>query len=695
MKNIKFNYPDRKIIGIRNYKILKGNAKIEIAPITILTGTNSSGKSSIIESIKLIAKNFNNPSRNFKEFEHLKFQNPDLQLGSFESRLNSYANKQELSFKTNFYSELIGNAYIELTYIKDIHDKFKGGLLKSIHIFKEDKDDTGGTNVQSILKISENLNKNRRWELKINSDQITESFRENIQIGYIQHIIDVLGMHKYESSDGSEVTLKEPYMSIHRFLEKNEIEVGMLIDFSYNFKLREKQNKSYYRNSIADDLFRLSNYYKKKPDFLVNSIRYLNRKLDVFYFLNFPLFNYIDIIELEESVLKLYPFLEANISDKRLLSPLISNLINSGVKDKNDFYIHIKKLESTFIEYLITRKMDEDSVFHGHNEELYGNKMLPKKSDWFNTSLERFLEHLFNWKTRKHFVYMQFVDLLHLSKEEKHFVDSVLKNSDQVQGVGESTDLLYDQISNLIKESFNAFKAYSDFIIIDSARIKPQRLYFDEDISYFNKLLQKFLHQEYENNNSENYSHLPSLSFIRKYLRKFDIADDFIVERPSEGLGSRVYLINGSTKELLADVGYGINKLFPILFQIVLATRDSTIFIEEPESNLHPNLQSLFSDMLVDAHNRFRHKFVLETHSEYLIRKLQYLVAEPNTKISDKDINIYYLSNPDEMKEGDEQVRLINIRPDGGLTGAFGSGFVDESINLKIELLRAKKFGKN
>lgn len=43
-----------KGIGVENYKLFKDRTDFEFAPITVLTGTNSSGKSSVINLLKII-----------------------------------------------------------------------------------------------------------------------------------------------------------------------------------------------------------------------------------------------------------------------------------------------------------------------------------------------------------------------------------------------------------------------------------------------------------------------------------------------------------------------------------------------------------------------------------------------------------------------------------------------------------------
>jgi predicted ATPase len=99
--------------------------------------------------------------------------------------------------------------------------------------------------------------------------------------------------------------------------------------------------------------------------------------------------------------------------------------------------------------------------------------------------------------------------------------------------------------------------------------------------------------------------------------------------------------------------------------------------IEEPEANLHPALQSKLADLFLDAYYKFGHRFVIETHSEYIIRKLQAHVGKG--KVDPNLIKIYYF-------EMDETVREIKINSDGSLSDSFGPGFIDEAQNLALEL---------
>ena len=49
-------------ITLENYKCFKDKTKIDIAPLTILCGGNSSGKSSIFKSLLLLKQSYENSS---------------------------------------------------------------------------------------------------------------------------------------------------------------------------------------------------------------------------------------------------------------------------------------------------------------------------------------------------------------------------------------------------------------------------------------------------------------------------------------------------------------------------------------------------------------------------------------------------------------------------------------------------------
>ena len=161
----------------------------------------------------------------------------------------------------------------------------------------------------------------------------------------------------------------------------------------------------------------------------------------------------------------------------------------------------------------------------------------------------------------------------------------------------------------------------------------------------------------------------------------------------------------------LSDLGYGFTQLSALLFKIIdvlgdgiryndrlisiesFLGKDESLLIEEPEANLHPKLQSLLADMFSEVYKKFEIHFLIETHSEYMIRKFQYLVAKG--ELQEKDVVIYYFNDPNNVPADEKQVKKITILEDGSLSDDFGPGFYDEAANWKFELLRLKNNRKN
>jgi predicted ATPase len=182
------------------------------------------------------------------------------------------------------------------------------------------------------------------------------------------------------------------------------------------------------------------------------------------------------------------------------------------------------------------------------------------------------------------------------------------------------------------------------------------------------------------------------IPFLKKWL-----VDEFKIITKIEDLKFNLIEGYGITIQLgddlsLYQVGYGVTKLLPIILQ--LALKDKAIFIiEEPEANLHPALQSKLADMFMDAIKEFEIQIIVETHSEYLIRKLQFLTAKK--EINPADTQIHYFYAPDDVPEGENQIYPINIQEDGSLSKNFGKGFFDEADNIALELFLLKNQQNN
>lgn len=194
-------------------------------------------------------------------------------------------------------------------------------------------------------------------------------------------------------------------------------------------------------------------------------------------------------------------------------------------------------------------------------------------------------------------------------------------------------------------------------------------------------------------------------AFVTDWMRKFGVGHDFdVISIDGEAYRVKIKDKDDSTVNL-ADKGMGSIQLMILLLRLATILREyepqnivaleesdqlryPTIIIEEPEQNLHPKVQSQLADLFLYLNKEYHCKFVVETHSEYLIRKTQVLVSKENFEdnFSMKKNNpfmVYYFDGEDEKKP----YYSMEYRTDGNFSNEFGTGFFDAATKLLYEIL--------
>ena len=77
----------------------------------------------------------------------------------------------------------------------------------------------------------------------------------------------------------------------------------------------------------------------------------------------------------------------------------------------------------------------------------------------------------------------------------------------------------------------------------------------------------------------------------------------------------------------IADVGFGVSQVLPVLVALIVAKPGQLVYLDEPELHLHPRAQVALAQVLADAAKRGV-RVVAETHSSLLLLAVQTLVAE-------------------------------------------------------------------
>ncbi len=300
-----------------------------------------------------------------------------------------------------------------------------------------------------------------------------------------------------------------------------------------------------------------------------------------------------------------------------------------------------------------------------------------------------------------------------------------IKNQVVVNNCADFESAILNQLTPKLREEWESnsdfFSLFFENLREDLVYEDPKfQIYIDEEASYFivNYFNIEYLgvsrgKQEHAYQHSKKDSALADLLvqflksnfaqdskaqvFINKWLNTFGLAEKVVFQPIMKDVYTSIIFYKNGIELNISDLGFGITQLLPLLLKIVMC-ENQMLLLEEPETNLHPTLQSRLAELFVDAYRTFNIQFIIETHSEYLIRRLQVLTAkyeearrkEQDTQafISPEESVIYYFYEPDKVPKGKKQVEKINIMVDGRLDNGFGDGFVDEATQQKFELMQ-------
>lgn len=564
-------------IGYSNFRVFSKPAFFNLASITIFTGTNSSGKSSIFKGLQLLKSNKG-------LLEELKFSGESHKLGTFQLAKNRLSNSDLIRFSIR-----IDNNFLLCLDYKSLSNSSESGLLQKLF----------------VTKVSE----------------IREEYPDEELFFKVENFSDLIVVHR---------NLR---LVISEMLEN----------------IKDSDSESY------TDIFRAAAARKNQK------IKRWAGKI----------FSYE----------KLYDFLKDNssISLEELIKDLDASLLDK-LSSVTQYKKHHDGIDSFTIDFedLLT----ESFYLMNHPDSLK------------TTAISALIENT------SHSYLMHIIDDLPLL----NFLDD-----DFLEIWNAYIVYPFVQIEEILNYSTQRIS------YIEAIRANSQRLYSNQSQgTSFNELLLSIG----QNWKDDSVNGIKQVKYVEKWLAKFGIGDKILINR-IKGIATEVSIEKEGAIVDLVDLGYGVTQFLPILLYVstkltmksedvpVQFLNDETgeeedwiennriinqrngplLLIEEPESNLHPKLQSLLADFFIDVAKTFEVTLLIETHSEYLIRRLQVLTAAGEVK--PEHSVIYYLDG-NLPSDSDKFVRKININPDGSLTNDFGPGFIDEATNWKMELMRLK-----
>lgn len=170
-------------------------------------------------------------------------------------------------------------------------------------------------------------------------------------------------------------------------------------------------------------------------------------------------------------------------------------------------------------------------------------------------------------------------------------------------------------------------------------------------------------------------------SIERNVVREFDVSGP--EPKPLGRERQRLALVDADgQRHLPQDVGVGISQVLPV----VVAAQDrsaSLVSIEQPELHIHPAVQVGLGDLFIDGVLNNGLSFLIETHSEHLVMRLQRRLRErvageasPVTEPLDpKDVSFVYLGRD---QSGCVRASHIGLTEQGKFDAPWPNGFFAE-----------------
>jgi len=575
---------------IANFKGFDGEAVIPIKPITLIYGQNSSGKSSILQSLLLLRQTL-------QEAEDpatlLLSRGNFVDLGSYSQFINQHDLEKSFSFKFSFDVP-------DTDEFKDIRSNFVSKYLKinpllGLQIaFSYDREDSRIYFKAVDLFIGDWSKPFMTYSPNLDDSQVNNLSIENQGAINFEH--SFWGFWWGEFQDIFKGFKKVVTSKIQDILKSNDIEISI------------KSSKK----TIFNKVHGLINLLESKIEEQNSEIQILENEVN-----------------------------ESRISQDEA-NKKIENL-KQIIFDLDDKVLPLNtllELYNRFEKYSFKNASEDLSNTLVYSFFIICSQFLPNETgEW---------EH-------------------YLKEPRNEYLSEIFKISKSL-----------DPILDLTIEASKLVKKYLDNLVyIAPLRDYPERFYISSDTS--NNQVGK------SGNMIANilYKQPKILDAVNSQLELFGLGYEIKIssfkDKDTSDISDvfAIRLVDKFTKVnvSLLDVGFGISQILPVIVQSMLS-QNKTILIEQPEIHIHPRLQAQLGSLLAESiKSPLNNRFIIETHSEHLLLRLQKLIRKG--KLSKDDISIIYV---DRDINGSSCLQL-RLDSEGDFIDEWPNGFFDESFN--------------
>ncbi len=614
--------------SIENFKPIVNSGELKFAPVTVLAGLNSSGKTSLLQSILMIAQTLSNRLLD----RPLLPNGPIVQLGTFEDILHRITGPLTLivSFELNFESELQDDPLSEDEFDYYSIIEHIGSRARRVNIFMEFNHDAtndvnrspGDTSASLLKSVSLKIDPEITWTVSSRSSPI-----EHGEFEFFAKRMSKEDLNVYLKNVSPSYLRLIPYVGEHpNYLgelkrHNRQILVHSLTMLAHFLPMRfiQKFNlRDFYKNQLEDALSR--------PIYW---------EIDEMFSLRFPKASQMTPSDILSEISDITAMINRLSTEKAITYDLFVEQVNdlgrrlyilAQVKDKNTTKSLERKLEETIKRKIREIDLEKDDFFEGL-------ETLTDEIDLL--TLDQTVNQITRFFTSK----IRYLGPLRADPQSSQkFAPS--SELDDVGAKGEYAAAVYEANQTAIIDWYNPI----------SKQIEQSTL----------------------------------REALNRWASYLGVADQIMIKSAGySGFSWQVVHRKGQDPLPLAAVGVGVSQVLPILVMGLLAPKHTLLIIEQPELHLHARVQARLGDFFLGL-SKCNKQCLIETHSENLVNQLRYHIVVSGGQ-EKSDCMIYFV---DQDEKGATQFEPVEISPEGNILN-WPSGFFDETMHQEDQITAA------
>jgi predicted ATPase len=617
-------------LTVKNFKSLKDNS-VRLDALTVLLGSNSCGKTSIIQAILLMAMNSNT-----EKPEDFIFNGPVVSLGTPSSLLTKTSEKKHAT------SMQLG---LELE-IREDNDQIPRSA--GINILLELKKGNSNLGTMQLRTFEQSQSSG-----ELHTQLVMKTIRENKVSDNVATQVSINGDYITESR----VRNRDNFFLDGPFVPIQEIGLGDLSS--------EKRTRHFIKARTwlkPGDRF-LPTVDSDRPIFILGDIttsclEYCGDRLIAEYMSQKKASKNLNPDELSEVVTQVVEKVKrakAEVIGKTISDPIAEQFVNEleQLVDGSNSNLILQHIANHF--------RNKNHSFDEKSLSIYKSYFEEKTSKGSSLSKKQYLLFPFSGRAERR----NYESASKLNQEITSYLTNQVHYLGPLRAFSLSDQKFFPPISKLCPIGA---KGESLSWVLSSEQMNVEDQY------------------PFPPNTFDSPSEIRKAKFsdaLDSWLRWFGLGEGFTLSE--DGAWGRFIEIDS---EKLSQKGTGISQVLPVVAICLLSKPGSLCLIEQPELHLHPSLQQKLGTFFAHMVGSKR-RLILETHSEYLVTRLRREIAVG--KLNHKDLSLCFVSKGTDNQMGDSvysDVTQVEVS-EFGLVDEWPQDYFDFTADDNLDIFEA------